>query len=83
MTRQLPHFCIVGVKRRRVAASDAFYVAEIYAVMPHSHNQKARVVIYLHLSDQHLTNSLFFNWSNITSVSIHVGYYNNNWVISL
>lgn len=55
MTRRLSHFCIVGFKSRRVAASDAFYVAEMYAVMPHSHDQKAGVVIYLRLSDQHLT----------------------------
>lgn len=49
---------------------------------PHSDGGKAKVVIYPCLSDQHLTNKIF-NGSNITSVFIHVAYYNNNWIISL
>lgn len=52
-----------------------------YVHMPHSRNQKAGVVIYLRLPEQHPTNS--FNGSNITSVFIHVAYYNNNSLISL
>lgn len=66
-------FLIIGVKSGRATASDTFYVAELGAVKPHLKGQ-----IYLHLSDQALTNSLI----GITSVFIHVAYY-NNWVISL
>lgn len=81
MTRQRSHFCIVRVKSGRISVRYIFYVAEMYAVRQHLHNQKAGGFIYIIYLICILKN--YLNGSNIASVLIYVACYNNNGVTSL